>query len=211
MTIWTDHTESEALDQEAARAAMILQWVHSCHERFCFTNVPNREQSFDQYCRSQDYRMALSAALSMAQPGRILKLFREIQTASEARLPDLTAMHSPFEEIVGSLSQHELDELLHYVRTWNASARTSEIAQNILNAVLKCHQDKNDTHALVSTTISATNRGGVGLVDVIESLIPYTERHLLRLDKLIQESYIIDTLIEEMDNGLTADREEELI
>lgn len=41
-----------------------------------------------------------------------------------------------------------------------------------------------------------------GLKEVVDGLIPYTERHLARMDRLLQESYVVDFLLEEMDNGM---------
>ena len=37
---------------------------------------------------------------------------------------------------------------------------------------------------------------------IAQSLIPYTERHLARMDRLIQESYVIDYILGEMDDGI---------
>jgi U3 small nucleolar RNA-associated protein 13 len=41
--------------------------------------------------------------------------------------------------------------------------------------------------------------------EIIDGIIPYTERYLGRLDRLVQESYIIDLIIGEMDNGFLVD------
>jgi U3 small nucleolar RNA-associated protein 13 len=42
----------------------------------------------------------------------------------------------------------------------------------------------------------------------LEALLPYTERHLSRMDKLVQESYMVDYILGEMDGGMFNDEEE---
>jgi len=44
--------------------------------------------------------------------------------------------------------------------------------------------------------------GGTGLKELVDALIPYTERHLSRMERLVQESYVVDYILGEMDDGI---------
>jgi U3 small nucleolar RNA-associated protein 13 len=33
-------------------------------------------------------------------------------------------------------------------------------------------------------------------------MIPYTERHLSRMDRLVQDSFVVDYILSEMDDGM---------
>ncbi len=41
-----------------------------------------------------------------------------------------------------------------------------------------------------------------GLKDILDGLIPYTDRHAARLDRLIVDSYMLDYVVGEMDGGM---------
>lgn len=46
------------------------------------------------------------------------------------------------------------------------------------------------------------NDAPISLKDLLDGLIPYSERHFNRIDKLVQESYMLDYVVGEMDGGL---------
>ena len=45
-------------------------------------------------------------------------------------------------------------------------------------------------------------RGATALKELVDALVPYTERHLARMDKLLQDSYVVEHLLSEMDDGM---------
>ena len=45
-------------------------------------------------------------------------------------------------------------------------------------------------------------RGATALKELVDALIPYTERHLARMEKLLQDSYVVEHLLSEMDDGM---------
>ena len=106
-----------------------------------------------------------------------------------------------------------------YVRDWNANAKTSTVAQRVLHAVVKLRRADEIVRAFDQTAainalgdltstdgaaapVSKGSKGASALRELVEALIPYTERHLARMEKLIQESYVVDYLLSEMDDGL---------
>jgi U3 small nucleolar RNA-associated protein 13 len=120
------------------------------------------------------------------------------------------------DEVVRTLPQNELLKLIRHVRDWNATARTSTVAQLVLHAIVKLRpasdiqaafgpQKQNLTpeeDAEGSGKLDVETKQGDGLREVLDALIPYTERHLARTDRLVQDSYILDFLLSEMDGGV---------
>lgn len=128
------------------------------------------------------------------------------------------------DEVIRTLHPSELAKLLKYVRDWNARASSSAVAQKVLHAIVKLRSAEEVINAFGPSTFDNTNldaddaavdgsavvKGGkkVQVVDgkeVVEGLIAYTERHLKRMERLVQESYVLDFIVGEMDDGLLDD------
>lgn len=179
------------------------------------------------YLSLHDYRNAIQLALAMDQPGRLLHLFRSIQSESddEPRAPSFSG-HPSVDTVLRTLATSELARLLRYIRSWNATAKTSAVAQRVLHALLKLrpaddisHTFSNDfssgvgiaeTNGAFTVSVGAKDEGhgATALKDWVEAVIPYTERHLARMERLLQESYVVDYLLGEMDGGLFDDVDE---
>ena len=145
----------------------------------------------------------------MQQPGRLLSLFKSVRGG-----PDVDGLRqsksltgSPeVDEVIKTMASEDLITLIKFVRDWNSNAKTSEIAQEILHAVVKLRSaeeimDLFKPQATFPGMEQSTDAAG-GLKEVVDGLIPYTERHLARMERLIQESYVVDFLLEEMDQGM---------
>ena len=164
----------------------------------------------------KDYRRAILLALAMSQPGRLLTLFTAILTS-----PQGSSITGSLEvdEIVRTLPPNELVRLLKHVRDWNTNARTSAVAQAILHAILRLRSPEEileafekpagpaavaemevDDDGEIAKPKSAAKEMGVR--ELLDGLIPYSERHFARMDRLVQESYMLDYLIGEMDGGI---------
>jgi U3 small nucleolar RNA-associated protein 13 len=78
-----------------------------------------------------------------------------------------------------------LQKLLFFIRDWNTSARKSEIAQTALNVVLR--------------TINADRLLELPkLKEIMDGLLPYTERHFNRCKKMLIDHYIIDLVVDDV-------------
>ena len=114
--------------------------------------------------------------------------------------------------MIRTLPLPELGKLLCHIRDWNSTSKTSGIAQTVLHAILKLRRAEDVRAAFVATSkllplLTATYRrlwnpmmkteampstqGAVkakkdGLREVVEALIPYTERHLTRTERMVQ-------------------------
>ena len=76
-------------------------------------------------------------------------------------------------------SEEQIVQVLGYVRTWNTNAKTSTEAQAVLHAIL--------TH-VPTTKLQKCS----GVVELIDGLVAYTERHFQRIDQLVQQSFLVD-------------------
>ncbi|KAL7423669.1 U3 small nucleolar RNA-associated protein 13 [Cryptotrichosporon argae] len=201
-TFWEDSTEVEQAEKNEA----LVKAVQS-------------EQEFTNYLSLKDYRRAILLALAMSQPGRLLQLFTAVRVAPAPG--SHTGAHE-VDAVVRGLSALDLVRLLKFVRDWNANARTSGVAQAVLHAILRL-RTPDDIMAAFEAQVDpapapepaeepAEEDGGrrkgkkdaapIGIRELLEGLIPYSERHFGRIDRLVQESYLLDYTIGEMDGGV---------
>jgi U3 small nucleolar RNA-associated protein 13 len=136
-------------------------------------------------------------------------LFRDVQSA-EANDDSITGLAS-VDEVIRTLEGSDLAKLLRFVRGWNTNAKTSRVAQGVLYAVVKLKSAdevmgafKDDLGEKTFTNGGTVETGSsdMALKELVDALIPYTERHLSRMDKLIQDSYMVDYVLGEMDDGI---------
>lgn len=187
------------------------------------------EQDFVNYLGLKDYRRAIQLALAMAQPGRLFKLFTTVH--KERSDDDSVTGSLAVDEVLKTLSPLDLVRLLKYVRDWNARAKTSDVAQRILHAVLKQRKadelleafeiasrvdgkkaeedDAENEDDVMDVDEEAKPKarvekpaGLISIQDLLDGLIPYTERHYERVDKMLVDSYMVDYVLGEMDGGL---------
>lgn len=213
VTFWGDCTKEKEHERQADREKTVLRYEtgDSC------TVQPNRlltrEQDYMNYISMKDYRNAISLALAMDQPGRLLSLFKTIISDPNVDAEDSDGDSQPvIYAVLRGLSPVELATLLRHTRDWNANARTSTVAQTVLNVLFKLRTvediadafEANEAFLPIKNSTAALG-GQLSLNELVQTLIPYTERHLARLDRLVQDSYILDYVLGEMDGGLIAD------
>ncbi|KAF8634957.1 hypothetical protein AX15_000683 [Amanita polypyramis BW_CC] len=198
VTFWEDCTEEQEAEKEAKRAELAL-----------------KEQDFLNYVSLHDYKRAIELALALEQPGRIFSLFKDIKS-SAGESPEFASSltgHPSVDEVIRTIGGSNLVKLLRYVRDWNTNAKTSVVAQSILFAIVKSRsadgimkafgsEARERAFADLTNNASLKNVGATGMKELIDGLIPYTERHMSRMDKLVQESYMVDYVLSEMDGGI---------
>lgn len=167
----------------------------------------------------------------MNQPGRLLSLFISVRKAStssfDVTIEDATSItgSAAVDVVIASLRGPDLVRLLTHIRDWNTTARTSAVAQSILHAVLKLRTAEDIMKAFEAPVIADSGSDDeedaeeqhvvekprwmkkksappVSLKELIDGLLPYTERHLARADKLVQDSFVVDYVLGEMDMGM---------
>ena len=98
--------------------------------------------------------------------------------------------------MLSSLSDEQLLALLSRVRDWNTNARTSTVAQRVLNVVVKFYS---------AERLSGLGRRKGGR-EVVDALRVYTERHYRRVEELCGDSWIVEFLLNEMDQLVINER-----
>lgn len=148
--------------------------------------MSHRNQDYENFLLAKDFRSAFLLALSLKQPRRLYTLFAGL-LASTDRQPDSLTGHGAIDSAIESLRPDMVIRLLQAVRDWNAVTRTSDAAQLVMHAVFKLHPP--------NVLLDA----GIG-DNLLDALLPYTERHFARADRLLgQESFALDFLLEQAD------------
>ncbi|KAI4159076.1 MAG: hypothetical protein LQ342_006922 [Letrouitia transgressa] len=173
VTFWKDTTSSTLAATTAASTTRVEQ-----------------EQQLQNYIHRNNYREGITLALSLNHPARLLSLFQTVtdhKPPEEGSLSGLKAV----DEVIASLADEQLLELLKRVRDWNTNARTAAVAQSILNVVIRSYP---------SARLAAMK--GKGWKEVVDALRAYTERHYQRVEDLIDESYLVEYTLREMEEVL---------
>jgi U3 small nucleolar RNA-associated protein 13 len=152
------------------------------------------DQKLQNYAYAGNYREAIVLALQMDQPGRLFSLFKSVVETENPDDGSMTGLDS-VDEVIGSLADEQLYKLLLRLRDWNTNVRTAPVAQKILWAVVKSYP--------ASRLASLRPGGKVGakgsLKDVLDAIRAYSERHYKRVEELVDESYLLDFTLREMD------------
>ena len=184
-----------------------------------------------------DYKNAILLALSMDQPRRLFNLFKAVSASCAPLDTSIaedgvytynnqtTTGNASVDQVIRTLPLPELGRLLRHIRDWNSTSKTSGIAQTVLHAILELRRAEDVRAAFVATPDNNNNSPSLepndeavppaqnavkardGLREVVEALIPYTERHMARTERMVQDSYVLDFLIGEMDGGVVLDED----
>jgi U3 small nucleolar RNA-associated protein 13 len=183
VSFWTDTTVAT----QAASTAAATQFVE-------------QEQELQNYIHAGSYREAITLALQLNHPGRLLSLFSAVVTNAkdDGSLSGLLAV----DEVLANLADEQIFTLLLRLRDWNTNARTAPIAQRILWTLVKSYPASRITNLKV--------KGGHGksLKEVLDALRAYTERHYRRMEELVDESYLVEYTLREMDDMAYAEDEQ---
>jgi U3 small nucleolar RNA-associated protein 13 len=127
------------------------------------------------------------------------------------------------DQVIKTLPGIDLVRLLRHVRDWNARAKTSPIAQIVLHAILRLRTPDDILAAFDSAsktpganaeseaaeiepqaegTKSKAPAAAANIRELLDALLPYSERHFSRIDRLMQDSYMLDYALSEMDGGV---------
>ncbi|KAF4120464.1 U3 small nucleolar RNA-associated protein 13 [Geosmithia morbida] len=186
VTFWRDSsTETQAAASQAA-----LELVE-------------QEQELQNHIHAGSYREAITLALQLNHPGRLLGLFTSVTTKSPPDEGSLCGLRA-VDDVLASLSDDQLFLLLLRLRDWNTNARTAPVAQRILWTLVRSYP------ASRFSNLSARGvRGQKSVQDVLHALRAYTERHYKRLEELVDESYLVEYTLQEMDSLAPIDDEDD--
>lgn len=152
------------------------------------TQRVEQDQQLQNYIHGGNYRDAITLALALNHPARLLSLFQSILD-TRPREPGSISGVKAVDEVIGSLSDEQLLSLLTRVRDWNTNARTCMVAQRVLSVVVR-------SYGAERLAGLGKRRGGR---EVVEALRVYTERHYRRVEELWGESWLVEFLLGEME------------
>lgn len=196
VTFWTDTTSATYTAAVSANSARVEQ-----------------DQQLENYIRAGAYREAITLALQLNHPGRLLSLFTAAIDAAddpystdpqkEERANSLTGDPS-IDQVLQTLGSENLRNLLLRLRDWNTNARTSRVAQRILFALFRSYPASTFTELASSSVARRSDNGrtAAAMKDILSALAAYTERHYRRVEELTDESYLVEWVLGEMDGGI---------
>jgi U3 small nucleolar RNA-associated protein 13 len=150
-------------------------------------------QDYENFLLARDYRSAFLLGLSLSQPRRLHTLFALVASSPDRQPASLTG-HTSLDDAIARLEGPSVLALLRMIRDWNATTRTADVAQTVLHAVLKLHPPAE----LLSLTTEGRKTNELG--ELLDALLPYTERHFARADRLLaQDSFSLDYLLTQCD------------
>lgn len=177
VTFWKD--TSSATQAAAAEAA---------------TKVIEQEQELENFMHTGAYREAIALALQLNHPGRLLGLFTSVVTANKPEQGSLCGSKA-VDEVLATLSDEQLFLLLLRLRDWNTNARTAPVAQRILWTLVRSYPASKFSNLSIKGA-----RGQKSLKEVLNALKVYTERHYKRMEELVDESYLVEYTLQEMED-----------
>ncbi|KAI8936051.1 hypothetical protein NX059_007552 [Plenodomus lindquistii] len=158
------------------------------------------DQKLQNYAYAGNYREAIVLALQMDQPGRLFSLFKSVVETEQPDAGSMTGLNS-VDDVLGTLADEQLYKLLLRLRDWNTNVRTAPVAQKILWAVVKSYP--------AARLAGLRPQGKVGakgsVKDILDAIRAYSERHYKRVEELVDESYLLDFTLKEMDEVGGAD------
>ncbi|SPN97618.1 related to UTP13 - U3 snoRNP protein [Cephalotrichum gorgonifer] len=177
VTFWEDTTKAtQAAATEAAH------------------RVIEQEQELENHIHVGSYREAITLALQLNHPGRLLSLFTKVVTIDKPE-PDSLCGLKAVDHVLANLSDEQIFLLLLRLRDWNANARTAPVAQRILSTLVRSYPSSRISNLSVKGA-----RGQKSLKEVLHALKVYTDRHYKRMEELVDESYLVEYTLQEMDS-----------
>lgn len=141
-----------------------------------------QEQSLQNYMNQGEWGNAFLLALTLDQP---MRLYTVIKNSIAQNSSDEFILGEELDSVIKTLNNDQILLLFKRIRTWNVNARYFSVAQKLIRAILQSF----DVDKLVEIP---------GLMQFIDAIVPYNERHYTRVDDLIEQSFILDYSIDEM-------------
>ncbi|XP_010558619.1 PREDICTED: transducin beta-like protein 3 [Tarenaya hassleriana] len=136
-----------------------------------------RGQELENAVLDEEYSKAIRLAFELRKPRRLFELFAGLCRKRESE-----------EQIVKALQGLEKEEfrlLFEYVREWNTKPKLCHIAQFLLFHAFRI---------LPPTELVQIK----GMGELLEGLIPYSQRHFNRIDRFVRSTFLLDYTLGEM-------------
>ncbi|XP_042485321.1 transducin beta-like protein 3, partial [Macadamia integrifolia] len=130
-----------------------------------------RGQELENAVADADYSKAIQVAFELRRPHRLFDLFAELCRKRHAE--------DQIEKALSGLGKEQLHLLFEYVREWNTKLKLCHVAQFVLFRIFN-----------IFAPTDVIEIKGIG--ELLEGLIPYSQRHFSRIDRLIRSTYLLD-------------------
>ncbi|XP_072044445.1 transducin beta-like protein 3 [Amphiura filiformis] len=130
-----------------------------------------KEQQLSNLLHEKKYLKAIGLAITLDQPFKLLGIVKTIMEEPEG-LDGLT-------HTLGKLRQDQIDATLRFAKQWNTNSKHCHVAQTVISIILK---RKRPEVLLDNPDMQQT----------LEGLIPYTERHFQRMNRLLQQAMFVE-------------------
>ncbi|QCD81068.1 transducin beta-like protein 3 isoform X2 [Vigna unguiculata] len=134
-------------------------------------------QELENAVSDADYSKAIQIAFELRRPHRLFELFSELCRKREAE--------EHLDRALKGLGDEELRILFNYVREWNTKPKLCYVSQFVLFRVFSVFPP---THIVEIK----------GIGEVLEGLIPYSQRHFGRIDRLVRSTFLLDFILSGM-------------
>ncbi|KAK7330492.1 hypothetical protein VNO77_24687 [Canavalia gladiata] len=134
-------------------------------------------QDLENAVSDADYTKAIQIAFELRRPHRLFELFAEL---CRKRGPE-----DHVDRALKGLGNEELRVLLNYVREWNTKPKLCYVSQFVLFRVF---------NSFPPTDIVQIK----GIGELLEGLIPYSQRHFGRIDRLVRSTFLLDYILSGM-------------
>lgn len=167
---WSDCTEQDRQQHDKEQVLKVEQ-----------------EQSLKNYLSQGDWTNAFLLAITLDHPLRLFNVLKQSLSATlEEEKSSSVIFNTELDTVISELSSDKLLLLMQRCRDWNTNARTHNIAQKTIRCVLLHHN-------IVSLSEIP------GMVQIVDAILPYSQRHFTRVESLVEQSYILDYALIEMD------------
>ncbi|KAL6838860.1 hypothetical protein ACP4OV_031296 [Aristida adscensionis] len=136
-----------------------------------------RGQELENAVSDSDYTRAIQLAFELRRPHRLLELFSQLCRRADTE--------DPIERALLGLPRDGLRVLLEYIREWNTKPKFCHVAQFVLFRLFR---------SLPPTDILEIK----GISELLEGLIPYSQRHFSRVDRLVRSTFLLDYTLTRM-------------
>ncbi|KAM4632578.1 transducin beta-like protein 3 [Discoglossus pictus] len=136
-----------------------------------------KQQELSNLLHEKRFLKALGLAISLDQPYTVLTVIKAVLREPQGK--------DDLEKNILRLRKDQKESILRYCSIWNTNSRNCHEAQSVLNILL--------THEPPDSLLQYS-----GIRGNLEALIPYTERHMQRMGRLLQASMFVDFMWQNM-------------
>ncbi|XBW36401.1 hypothetical protein QEN19_001981 [Hanseniaspora menglaensis] len=147
------------------------------------------EQSLSNYLRNGDWLNAFYLAMKLDHPMRLYNVLNQCVVVNENNILGDYIFNEQLDRAIANLDEEQLLRLVSRCRDWNTNAKTFHIAGKVIRCILLSY----NINQLIEIK---------GLVKIINTIVPYLTRHYNRLDNLLEDTYILDYCLADMDNNI---------